>query len=195
MPIVTGIGGNPGNQTITMIVRAIALGQVHVDHPKKLYAKEIGVSMLNGLIWGGMLGNIAYLLYKSASLGIVMTAAMTLNLTLAAVMGVAVPLAMMRMGRDPAIGSSVMITAVTDSGGLFLPRPRHALPAIATCYAGHVADLGLPPNRQPHAAWTAPVAGLFRSRRDKSLDMQSQFARSLGIEEVNAAASGHDAVI
>ena len=120
MPIVAGIGGNSGNQTLTMIVRAIALGQVQIDHAKKLFAKEIGVSMMNGLIWGVMLGVIAYMLYWSVPLGLVMTAAMTLNLVLAAVMGVAIPLAMIKLGRDPAVGSSVMITAVTDSGGFFI---------------------------------------------------------------------------
>lgn len=120
MPIVAGIGGNSGNQTITMIVRSIALGQVQIEQAKKLFAKEIGVSMVNGLIWGGMLGVIAYMLYGSMPLGLVMTAAMTLNLILAALMGVGTPLAMMKLGRDPAVGSSVLITAVTDSGGFFI---------------------------------------------------------------------------
>jgi len=120
MPIVAGIGGNSGNQTITMIVRSIALGQVQIEQAKKLFAKEIGVSMVNGLIWGGMLGVIAYLLYGSVPLGLVMTAAMTLNLILAALMGVGTPLVMMKLGRDPAVGSSVLITAVTDSGGFFI---------------------------------------------------------------------------
>ncbi len=120
MPIVAGIGGNSGNQTITMIVRAIALGQVQVEQAKKLFSKEIGVSLMNGLIWGGMLGVIAYWLYGSVPLGLVMTAAMTLNLVLAALMGVGIPLAMMKLGRDPAVGSSVLITAVTDSGGFFI---------------------------------------------------------------------------
>jgi len=120
MPIVAGIGGNSGNQTITMIVRSIALGQVQIEQAKKLFAKEIGVSMVNGLIWGGMLGVIAYMLYGSMPLGVVMTAAMTLNLILAALMGVGIPLAMMKLGRDPAMGASVLITAVTDSGGFFI---------------------------------------------------------------------------
>jgi magnesium transporter len=120
MPIVAGIGGNSGNQTITMIVRSIALGQVQIEQAKKLFAKEIGVSMVNGLIWGGMLGVIAYLLYGSVPLGLVMTAAMTLNLIVAALMGVGIPLAMMKFGHDPAVGSSVLITAVTDSGGFFI---------------------------------------------------------------------------
>jgi len=120
MPIVAGIGGNSGNQTITMIVRALALGQIQPGHARKLFAKEIGVALVNGVIWGGVLGVVAYLLYGSVPLGLVMTAAMTLNLVLAAVMGVLIPTTMMRLGRDPAIGSSVMITACTDSGGFFI---------------------------------------------------------------------------
>ena len=120
MPIVAGIGGNSGNQTITMIVRAMALGQMQPDSARALLRKEIGVAMVNGLIWGGLLGLVAWWLYRSASLGLVMTAAMTLNLVLAALVGVAVPLLRQRLGRDPAIGSSVMITAVTDSGGFFI---------------------------------------------------------------------------
>ena len=67
-----------------------------------------------------MLGVIAYLLYGSVPLGLVMTAAMTLNLIVAALMGVGIPLAMMKFGHDPAVGSSVLITAVTDSGGFFI---------------------------------------------------------------------------
>ncbi|OFZ72697.1 MAG: magnesium transporter [Betaproteobacteria bacterium RBG_16_64_9] len=120
MPIVAGIGGNSGNQTITMIVRSIALGQVRLEQTKKLFAKEIGVAMANGLLWGSMLGVIAYMLYGSVPLGLVMTTAMTLNLIVAALMGVGIPLVMMKLGRDPALGSSVLITAVTDSGGFFI---------------------------------------------------------------------------
>ncbi len=78
------------------------------------------MALVNGLVWGGILGIVAWLLYANAKLGLVMTAAMTLNLVLAAVMGVAIPLLMVRFGRDPAIGSSVMITACTDSGGFFI---------------------------------------------------------------------------
>lgn len=120
MPIVAGIGGNSGNQTTTMIVRGLALGQVSAHNMKNLFYKELGVSLLNGLVWGGVLGLVAYLLYHNVMLGLVMMAAMSLNLLLAAVMGVAIPLVMTRAGRDPAVGSSVMITAVTDSGGFFI---------------------------------------------------------------------------
>jgi magnesium transporter len=120
MPIVAGISGNSGNQTITMIVRALALGQISPGNAKKLFAKEIGVSALNGLIWGGLVGLFAFLIYHSWQLGAVMTGAMALSLMLAAIMGVTIPLVMQKLGRDPALGSSVMITAITDSGGFFI---------------------------------------------------------------------------
>ncbi|HMV17292.1 MAG TPA: magnesium transporter [Zoogloea sp.] len=120
MPIVAGIGGNSGNQTITMIVRAIAMGQVQHDALPRLLKKELGVALLNGLVWGGLLGVLAWILYGSGKLGAVMTAAMTLNLLVAAFVGVMAPMIRHRFGQDPAVGSSVIITAVTDSGGFFI---------------------------------------------------------------------------
>ncbi len=120
MPIVAGIGGNSGNQTITMIVRALALNQVSAASAKRLLRKELGVALVNGVIWGGVIGIVAWLLYRNAALGFVMTAAMTLNLLLAALMGVLIPMTLLRLDRDPALGSSVMITALTDSGGFFI---------------------------------------------------------------------------
>ncbi len=120
MPIIAGISGNSGNQTITLIVRALALGQITGANARKLFAKEIGVSALNGLIWGGVVGLFAFLIYHNWQLGVVMTGAMMLSLVLAAVMGVAIPLTMQKLGRDPALGASVMITAITDSGGFFI---------------------------------------------------------------------------
>lgn len=120
MPIVAGIGGNSGNQTITMIVRALAMGQMQVNQAWRLWRKELGVSIFNGLIWGGAIGLIAWMLYGRLSLGLVMLAAMTLNLMLAATMGVLIPSLMQKLGRDPALGSSVLITACTDSGGFFI---------------------------------------------------------------------------
>lgn len=120
MPIVAGIGGNSGNQTITMIVRALAMGQMQVGQASRLWRKEIGVSIINGMVWGGVIGSVAWLLYGSISLGLVMLAAMTLNLMLAATMGVMIPTLMQKLGKDPALGSSVLITACTDSGGFFI---------------------------------------------------------------------------
>jgi magnesium transporter len=120
MPIVAGIGGNSGNQTITMIVRALALGQIQRSYWKKLLTKEIGVALLNGVVWGTLLGVITYVLYSSVALAGVMALAMVLNLVLAASMGVTIPWLRARFGKDPAVGSSVLITACTDSGGFFI---------------------------------------------------------------------------
>lgn len=120
MPIVAGIGGNSGNQTITMIVRALALDQITTNSARRLWRKELLVSLVNGLVWGGVIGVVAWLLYGNVALGVVMTSAMTLNLLLAAFCGVGIPILMTRFGRDPALGSSVLITAMTDSGGFFI---------------------------------------------------------------------------
>lgn len=120
MPIVAGIGGNTGNQTITMIVRGLALHQVQLSNMPFLLLRELGVALINGLIWGGLMGVVTWLLYGNMAMGAVMTLAMVLNLLVAALMGVLIPLTMVRMGRDPALGSSVMITALTDTGGFFI---------------------------------------------------------------------------
>ncbi|QEY23799.1 magnesium transporter [Neisseria animalis] len=120
MPIVAGIGGNSGNQTITMIVRAMASGQITDAQAWRLLKKEVGVALANGVIWGSVMGLVAWLLYGSFGIGLVMVAAMTLNLLLAAVMGVMIPTLLEKNGRDPALGSSVLITAVTDSGGFLI---------------------------------------------------------------------------
>ncbi|MBL6685982.1 MAG: magnesium transporter [Methylophilaceae bacterium] len=120
MPIVAGIGGNSGNQTITMIVRGLALGQINNTNVRNLLYKELGVAILNGVIWGSVLGIFAYLLYGNILLGVVMTTAMLLNLILSAIMGVTIPMLMSKYGKDPAVGSSILITAMTDSGGFFI---------------------------------------------------------------------------
>jgi magnesium transporter len=120
MPIVAGIGGNSGNQTITMIVRGLALKQISIASARRLWRKELIVALLNGVAWGGVIGLVAWWLYDSWTLGLVMAAAMALNLLLAAFCGVGIPMLMTRFGRDPAIGSSVLITAMTDSGGFFI---------------------------------------------------------------------------
>lgn len=120
MPIVAGIGGNSGNQTITMIVRAMAVGQITGIQASKLLKKEVGVALVNGVLWGSVMGLISWVLYDNLGIGLVMVAAMTLNLLLAATVGVLIPVVLDKAGRDPALGSSVLITAVTDSGGFLI---------------------------------------------------------------------------
>ncbi|MGL4725448.1 MAG: magnesium transporter [Scandinavium sp.] len=120
MPIVAGIGGNTGNQTITMIVRALALQHIQPGNFSFLILREMGVALINGLVWGGIMGGVTWWLYDDPQLGGVMMLAMVLNLLVASMMGVLIPMIMTKLGRDPAVGSSVMITAITDTGGFFI---------------------------------------------------------------------------
>ncbi|NIG88164.1 magnesium transporter [Serratia symbiotica] len=120
MPIVAGIGGNTGNQSITMIVRALALHQIEAGNISRLLLRELGVALINGVVWGGIMGVVTWLLYGDLAMGGVMTLAMILNLLVAALMGVMIPMTMIKLGHDPAVGSSVMITALTDTGGFFI---------------------------------------------------------------------------
>jgi magnesium transporter len=120
MPIVAGMAGNSANQTTTIIIRSLALGQITQANAGRLLFKELAISGLNGLVWGGVAGLFAYFLYHNVTLGVVMMSAMLLNLIVGALVGLLIPLAMHRLGRDPAIGSSVLLTAITDSGGFFI---------------------------------------------------------------------------
>ena len=120
MPIIAGIGGNSGNQTTTLIVRGLALGQITAANARRLIIKELGVAIFNGLVWGMVVGLFAWLLYDNIALGGVMALAMMLNLLVAALAGTYIPILMNRMKRDPAIGSSVLLTATTDSMGFFI---------------------------------------------------------------------------
>ncbi len=120
MPIVAGIGGNTGNQTSMLIVRSLALGLINAGNVKRLIIKELGIGVLNGLVWGSVLGLLAYGLYRDADLGLVMAGATLLNLVVAAIMGLAIPLIRDRMGLDPAVGTSVLLTAMTDGMGFFI---------------------------------------------------------------------------
>lgn len=124
MPIVAGIAGNSGNQTMTLFIRSIALGQVNAKNAPRLFAKELGIAGLNGLVWGSIAGAFAWWLYSDSEqglmLGMVMMLAMLLNLLIGALIGILVPFGLQRAGRDPAIGSSVLLTFSTDSMGFFI---------------------------------------------------------------------------
>ncbi len=124
MPIVAGIAGNSGNQTMTLIIRSIALGQVTMSNARRLLLKELAIAALNGLVWGGVAGLVAWLLYRDTPygvlLGLTMTLAMMLNLLVGALIALAVPMVLERFGRDPAIGSSVLLTFSTDSMGFLI---------------------------------------------------------------------------
>jgi magnesium transporter len=120
MPVVASIAGNTGNQTVALVIRGLALDQIRSGSTRYLFRKELSVGSLNGVVWGAIMGFLAFLLYGSIPLGLVMAAAVLLNLVVAALVGVGVPLTLRRMGRDPAQGSSVLLTFTTDSMGFFL---------------------------------------------------------------------------
>jgi magnesium transporter len=120
MPIVASIAGNSGNQTVALVIRGLALDQINTGNFNRLLFKEIGISLLNGLLWGTVVAFFAFLFYGKLSLALVMMAAMMLNLLMGALAGVLFPLALHKFGRDPVMGSSVMLTAVTDSMGFFI---------------------------------------------------------------------------
>ncbi|AAU90702.1 MULTISPECIES: magnesium transporter [Methylococcus] len=120
MPIVAGIGGNTGTQTSTLIVRSLALGLVDSSNVRRLVFKEIAIGLINGIVWGSVIGVLTYALYRDPKLASVMAAAMTLNLLVAAVTGLFVPLIRARLDLDPAIGTSVLLTAITDGMGFFI---------------------------------------------------------------------------
>jgi magnesium transporter len=120
MPIVASIGGNTGNQTVALVIRGLALSQLNPGNLRFLVVKEVSVGALNGALWGLVMALITLLLYRSPGLAAVMAAAMVLNMVLAALVGVLCPVALQRAGRDPVMGSSILLTATTDSMGFLI---------------------------------------------------------------------------
>lgn len=120
MPVVASVGGNTGNQTAALVIRSLAMHQLHKDNLSFIYRKELIISLLNGLLWGSVLGLFSWALYQQLMLGVVMALAVTLNLMLAALIGITIPLVLNKLKKDPAMGSSVVLTFATDSMGFFL---------------------------------------------------------------------------
>jgi magnesium transporter len=120
MPIVASIGGNTGNQTMALVIRGLALDRIQPGGARRMIRKELSISLLNGLVWGLVVGLFAIALYTNVALGVVMSGAVVLNLLVAALAGVGVPLGLHASGRDPAHGSSVLLTFITDAMGFFL---------------------------------------------------------------------------
>ena len=117
MPIVASMGGIAGSQTLTLVIRAMALGQVQAGNTRYLLTKELAVGALNGLLWALVIGATAALWFDDPSLGLIIGCAMILNLVVAAGAGAMIPMAMKRMGIDPALAGSVVLTTVTDIVG------------------------------------------------------------------------------
>ena len=117
MPIVASMGGVAATQTLTLIVRGIALGQVERANARWLLSKEIAVALLNGIAWATVVAAVAFLWYRNWKIAAVIFAAMMVNLFAAALAGVLVPLTLKRLGVDPAVAGGVVVTTVTDVVG------------------------------------------------------------------------------
>jgi len=117
MPIVASMGGIAGTQTVTLIIRGLALGQVQWSNARWLLFKEIAVGSLNGLLWALVVGLVTVFWFGTWQIAAIIAAAMLINLLAAAAVGVLVPLALRRFEIDPALSAGVIITTFTDCIG------------------------------------------------------------------------------
>ena len=119
MPIVASMGGNAGTQTLTVAVRALALREITRANAIRVIGKEFAVGAINGLIFAAIIGTIASYWFGIPLLGFVIAAAMILNLIIACLSGILIPLILDKTGIDPAIASTVLLTTITDIFGFF----------------------------------------------------------------------------
>ena len=119
MPIVASMGGNAGTQTLTVTVRKMALGEIEGTDARKTISKEIIVSLANGLLFAFVIGVVAYFWFHIPLLGVVIALSMIINLLSAGFFGSVIPLLLRKADIDPAIGSTVLLTTVTDVVGFF----------------------------------------------------------------------------
>ena len=119
MPIVASMGGNAGTQSLTIMVRQLALGDIDRENAKEAIKKELSIAIANGIIFAFSIGIVAYVWFGDTRIGIVIAIAMMINLVIAGLVGSLVPLGLKRVGIDPAVGSSVFLTTTTDIVGFF----------------------------------------------------------------------------
>ena len=117
MPIVAGMGGIAGSQTLTISVRGLALGQISRQNARSLILKEFAVGLVNGVLWATVVGIVATLWFSNKGLGLIIGLAMIINLICAALAGSMIPLILKKFGIDPAIAGGVILTTVTDVVG------------------------------------------------------------------------------
>lgn len=119
MPIVAGMGGNAGSQTMTVTVRALATKEIDIYNAWRIIRREIGVGLINGLVFAVLIGLVAMFWFENKNIGGIIAAAMVINMFAAALAGILIPLLLEKVGADPAVASSVFVTAVTDCVGFF----------------------------------------------------------------------------
>jgi magnesium transporter len=117
MPVVASMGGIAGSQTLALVIRGLALGQIEHGNTRLLLLRELGIGILNGLIWALVVASLAIVWFGNWAIGGVIAAAILLNLLCAALAGVLIPLLLKAIGVDPALGGSVVLTTVTDVVG------------------------------------------------------------------------------
>ena len=117
MPIVAGVGGNAGSQTMAVTVRALATNQITASNTRRTIVREMRVALLNGGTVAVVLGIGVSLVFLNPALGAVIASAMLVNIVTAGLAGVSVPLAFDRLNLDPAVASSIFVTMITDSMG------------------------------------------------------------------------------
>jgi len=117
MPIVASMGGNAGTQTLTVAVRALAMKELTPANALRIVGKEMLVGGVNGVLFAGLTGAVAWVWFDSAMIGAVIAMAMVINLAAAGLAGTMVPLTLDRLGFDPAVGSAVVLTTITDVVG------------------------------------------------------------------------------
>jgi magnesium transporter len=119
MPIVASMGGIAGSQTLTLVIRGIALGNISSTNSKSLLIKEISVGLLNSFLWASVIGIVSSYWFNNYLIGVVIGIAMIANLVFAALSGVLIPILLKKIGVDPALGGSVILTTITDVIGFF----------------------------------------------------------------------------
>jgi len=117
MPIVASMGGNAGTQTVTLVVRGLAVGTITDANARGLLVRELMVGVLNSMLWALIVALVAIAWFHNLALGLIIAIAMIINLVFAALAGVAIPIAVRRLGIDPALASGVALTTVTDVVG------------------------------------------------------------------------------
>ena len=119
MPIVASMGGIAGSQTLTLVIRGIALGNISSANSKSLLIKEVSVGLLNSLLWASVIGVLSSYWFNNYLIGVVIGVAMVANLAFAALSGVLIPIVLKKLGVDPALGGGVILTTITDVIGFF----------------------------------------------------------------------------
>ncbi|MDX8451223.1 magnesium transporter [Mesorhizobium sp. VK9D] len=119
MPIVAGMGGNAGSQTMTVTVRALATKDLDIYNATRIIRRELGVGFINGIVFAVLIGMVAGFWFRDPNLGGIIAAAMIINMFAAALAGILIPLVLDRFKIDPAVASAVFVTAVTDCVGFF----------------------------------------------------------------------------